>query len=288
MARLVSRWMLLGLLSLALGCNALRDPGDITPDSLLHAAKSSPTSISVDIYWARTTPTDPEWHDKLWEAVQEDCVPVETRRALAENGLRVGVVGGNPNPMIARLLNPEPDATPEEREQKILSGMAKVTRRLLTLRPGQRGEIQSTDSVSDFTLIRHRAGQLTGRPYQSAQGLYAMEIERKEGDRIEVELVPEVHYGQPKMQFTSAGPGVMVHRLGRDVEVFDDLRTQVSLTSGEMLVVAALPNSGSKLGGLFHTCEGPDGSQQKILLIRLSQVPRSDLLAGRDGSWPWD
>lgn len=288
MSRLACWTMLLGPLLVALGCNSLRDPGDITPESLLQAAQSSPTAVAVDIYWAKTSANDPQWHDKLWDSVQEERLPVETRRALAENGLRAGVVGGTPNTTIARLLDPDPEATPEERQQATLSGTAKVTRRLLTLRPGQRGEIQSTDSPSDCTLIRRRDGELTGKPYAAAQGLYALQLERKEGDRIELELVPEVHYGQMKMRVIATGPGALAQRAVREVDIFDELRTKVSLTSGEMLIISALPNSGCQLGGMFHTGEGPDGPQQRILMIRLSQVPKSQTLAKRDNAWPWD
>jgi hypothetical protein len=37
-----------------------------------------------------------------------------------------------------------------------------------------------------------------------------------------------------------------------------------------------LPEAGSRLGHYFHTVDTPDGPQQKLVLIRLAQVPRSD------------
>lgn len=287
MRRLVQAVVLLGAI-MAQGCGSLRNPGDITPESLLQAAHASPQSVALDIYWARVAAQEPAWHDALWESVQEERIQVEVRRALAENGLRAGVVGGNPNNAIVRLLNPNPEATPEQREQAALSGEAKVTRRMMSLRQGQRGEVQATPSAVDCTLIRRREGELTGRPYSRAQGLYAVEVIRREGDRIELELTPEVQHGQPKMQYTAAGPGTVVQRPGQDREIFDDLRTRVSLVSGEMLVVAPLPDAASKLGGMFHTTAGVEGAQQRILLVRLSQVPPSKALAEQTAAWPWD
>jgi hypothetical protein len=43
-----------------------------------------------------------------------------------------------------------------------------------------------------------------------------------------------------------------------------------------MLVLMSLPNSGSRLGHYFHTVDSADGPQQKLILIRLAQVPPSD------------
>ncbi len=288
MRRLVQAGTVVFALLVSQGCGSMRNPGDITPESLLQTAHASSESVSLDIYWARTAAQQPDWHTAMWESVQEDRIPVEVRRRLAENGLRAGVVGGNPNTTIARLLNPDPSASPEERAQAALSGEAKVTRRLMPLRPHQRGEVQATDSAINCTVIRRHDGELTGRPYTTAQGIYTLELLRKEGDRIELELTPEVQHGLPKMQYTTAGPGVVIQRPGRETEVFDDLATRVSLVSGEMLLVAPLPDAGSKLGGMFHVTHGADGPQQRILMVRLSQVPRTKSLAQERTAWPWD
>ena len=64
-----------------------------------------------------------------------------------------------------------------------------------------------------------------------------------------------------------------------DREVFDRLRISVKLAPGEMLVLMSLPDSGSRLGHYFHTVESADGPQQKLILIRLAEVPASDTFA---------
>ena len=46
-----------------------------------------------------------------------------------------------------------------------------------------------------------------------------------------------------------------------------------------MLVLMSLPDAGSRLGQYFHTVESPDGPQQKLILIRLAEVPPSDTFA---------
>jgi hypothetical protein len=41
----------------------------------------------------------------------------------------------------------------------------------------------------------------------------------------------------------------------------------------------SLPDAGSRLGHFFHTVESSDGTQQKLILIRLADVPPSDSFA---------
>jgi len=57
------------------------------------------------------------------------------------------------------------------------------------------------------------------------------------------------------------------------------LQLSVRLAPGEMLLLMSLPKSGSRLGHYFHTVDSADGPQQKLILIRLAQVPPSDTFA---------
>ncbi len=66
----------------------------------------------------------------------------------------------------------------------------------------------------------------------------------------------------------------------RDREVYDRLRMNVRLSAGEMLVLMSLPDSGSRLGDYFHTVDSPQGKQEKLILLRLVEVPPSDTFAG--------
>jgi hypothetical protein len=81
------------------------------------------------------------------------------------------------------------------------------------------------------------------------------------------------------MKLAGGDEGVWHQAMQRDREVFDRLRMNVHLAPGDMLVIMSLPNSGSRLGHYFHTVESPDGPQQKLILIRLAEVPQSDAFA---------
>ncbi len=272
------------------GCQSIGDPGELTSDSLLKAAQSSPDAVTLDIYWARADRDDSEFADALWQGVQEDRIPVEVRCGLAAEGLRAGVVGGTPSEEIVRLLNPDGKALDEiaESATPLTAAAAKVTRRLRQLRLGTRLEIQASDTPRTMPLLRSTPDGLVGKTFADAQGIYAVELASSDANRAVLNISPELHYGQPRMKYTPAGPGMVVQQLARDVELFDHLRTEVALAPGEMLVVTSLPGSQSRLGGLFHHVESSEGKQQKYLLVRLSQVPQpKSLAAASDTAWPW-
>jgi hypothetical protein len=65
----------------------------------------------------------------------------------------------------------------------------------------------------------------------------------------------------------------------RDHEVFQQMRISVKLAPGELLVLMRLPDAGSRLGQYFHTVDSTNGPQQKLILIRLADVPPGDAFA---------
>lgn len=273
------------------GCQSIGDTGSVTSDSLLKAASSSPDAVTLDIYWARTELDDTKFAEALWANVQEDRLPVELRNALADDGLRAGIVGGTPSEELVHLLNPDGvdvTAAADDSTGSLAAKPAKVTRRLKQLRPADRLELQSGEVVPSFPLLRGQGGKLVGRSFEGAQGIYALEASHTPEGRAKIDLIPELHHGQAQMRYVPLGPGAVTQKLQREIEPFEELRTKVELAPGEMLVVTSLPGCETRLGSLFHHTSEAGSKQQKYLLLRLSQVPESQALATHsDSSWPW-
>jgi len=285
------------------GCQSIGGPGELTPESLLQVAESSPDAVTLDIYLAKRQLDGKgetvAFDDSLWSSVQEDRIPIELRNALAQNGLRAGVVGGTPSKQVMELLDPNGTSLVADSDQVDLSdenqideeeliSAGKVTRNLRQLRPGRRAEILTSEQPRTLPLFRRVGDSLVSDTYNDAQGVYALKVIKSQGQQVELELTPELHFGQPRMQYTPLGPGMVTQRLARETEVFSDLRTKAWLAPGEMLLVSSLPQPGHKLGGLLHRTSSEAGTEQQYLLIRLSQVPTSNVLAASDDSiWPW-
>ena len=74
--------------------------------------------------------------------------------------------------------------------------------------------------------------------------------------------------------------GILRQEAKRDRKVFKELEITTSLSPGEMLVMMGRPDAGGKLGAYFHSVDVATAHQQKLIVIRLAQVPQSQSFLG--------
>jgi hypothetical protein len=275
-------WALLWTV-LAGGCRLFDQTESTHEYSPLRPARQSPDSVTLEIIWARFPMNDPQLTDAMWQEIDETQLPTAVRRELANNGFRVGVVGGTLPDAIAELLSPKapppaaqatPEAGADETQNQLLAEPT-VHRRILQLRRGHRAEIQASEVYPSLPLLVHQDRELGGRTYQDAQAIFALRVDPQPDQTAIVELTPELHCGTPRLRWTSEDDGILRQAPLRDREIFSALRVKTPLAPGEMLVMTCLPDSGSRLGYYFHTVDAAEGRQQKLILIRLAQVPTS-------------
>ena len=254
--------------------------------SPLRPAEASPDSVRMEIIWARFAAEDPALNESAWREIDETQIAPAVRRELARNGFRVGVIGGSLPDAIARALGSGETAEGESSETD-KSNVASLTAepvvhgRIQQLRRKQRSEIQASDIHASLPLLTGSGKELSGRTYCNAQAMYALCVDPQPDQTVLVELTPELHHGQARLRFTrdDDNMGLLRQAPMRDREVFRQLRMSVRLAPGEMLVLMGLTDAGSRLGHYFHTVDSSDGPQQKLILIRLAEVPRSDMFA---------
>jgi hypothetical protein len=278
-------------IALASGCHLFSDGAIVKGHSPLQPMAASPDSVALEIIWARFKQNDPELNDSVWSQIDETQLPPAVRRELADNGFRAGVMAGTPPLAIARVIDlkiepasdalakqaaPADDFSPSGDQPPDLMKEPSVKRRLLQLRRGRRAEIQASEVLESVPLLVHSGRELGGRTYHDAQAIYALRVDPQPDQTVGVELTPELHYGQSRVRWTGGDDGILRQAPARDHEVFESMRMNVHLAPGEMLVLMSLPDVGSRLGHYFHTVDSADGPQQKLVLVRLAQVPRSD------------
>ena len=125
-------------------------------------------------------------------------------------------------------------------------------------------------------LLINNGTELTGHTYEQAEAIYSLRVDPRPDRTAIVELTPELHHGAPRWRWTGGDDGVVHQASLKERQVFDRLRMSVKLAPGEMLVLMSMPDSGSSLGHYFHTVDSADGPQQKLILIRLAEVPPSN------------
>lgn len=264
-------------------------PASRKSHSPLQPAQASPDSVAMNIVWARFPANDPVLDDAAWREIDETQIDPAVRRELLNNGLRAGVISGSLPSAIAKIVHQDdrPESSPEDGESTTAAKLQ--TADLLTepivhgrtsrLRRKQRTEIQASEIYPSLPLLVSGGAELGGHTYEQAQAVYALRVDPQPDRTTMVELTPELQYGQPRLRITGGEEGFFRQASMKDREVFDRLRLSVKLAPGEMLVLMSLPDAGSRLGHYFHTVDSADGLQQKLILIRLAEVPPSDTFA---------
>lgn len=265
----------------------MSDEAVVQGTSPLRPARPSPDSVQMEVIWARCPLGDAEINDTVWSQIDETQVAPDVHRELARNGFRIGVIAGTPPDAIARVLNME---SAEPRNAADSTGLqsldllheTKVHGSRRNFRRGERMEILASENMAAMPLLVSRGRELGGRTYRDAQAIYALRIDPQPDQTVNVELTPEIHFGPSQLRWSGGDEGmdVVLRQLPmREREVFESMRMNVRLAPGEMLMLAGLPDSGSRPGHYFHTAQSSSGPEQKIVLIRLAQVPQSDTFA---------
>ena len=267
------------------GCRLLIDDEAVVQGrSPLQAARPSPDSVTMEIIWARFPAGDPAINLEAWREIDETQLSPSVQSELANNGLRAGIIGTRLPEPIARALHhgestPEPLAPDAETETVQLAAEPIVHGRVQRLRRNQRSEIQASEVYASLPLILRDGRELSGKTYQQAQAIYALRVDPQSDRTVRVELMPEIHHGSARVRWTGGEDGILRQAPLRERELFDQLRLTARLAPGEMLILMSLPDAGSRLGHYFHAVDSADGPQQKLILIRLAEVPPSDTFA---------
>lgn len=243
--------------------------------SVLRPAQASPDSVTIEVFLVRVPETRLAKLDEVWLHADEQVLDAQVRRELSRNGFRAGVIGPSPPPGLADLLQLDASAVvPDNLWQSVsLDKQAMITGHRKPMRPNKRLEIQ-LEPVHDVAplFIATDAG-LAGDDYELAQGQYAIQWTPLRQGRIRLEITPELDYGTPRNQYT-VGEGYDIHRhVARNRKVFEQLRMHAPLSAGQMLIISGDGNGSGSLGHFYHSVPTSNGSEHRIILVRLAQVP---------------
>ena len=244
------------------------------PKSLLRTATSSPSSVAIEVLLVLVAPERLGQLNDVWLHADEQIIAADTRRELARNGFRAGVIGPSLPPGFAELL--ELDATPMAEEspwQSLPLDRRATQHRFRQLRPKTRVEIQASSVHEEVPLFVSTDDGLVGDSYALAQAIYALQWTPLPQGRIEVEVTPELHHGQPATRYTPGEGHDWRMQVAKSREVFEQLQIRAALSAGQMLVISGEPESSGRLGHFFHTLSAADGNEHKFVIIRLAQVP---------------
>lgn len=254
------------------------------PQSLLKSVETAPDSVALEIFQVRVPAIDEELDQQLWQSVDEQRVALEVRQELIRNGFRAGVLGGTIPDKLATYLKLESEL-PETQAERIITGEnadPSVTRRVVQLDKSDSATIQVSSLQDKLHVLMNEEGGLRGRSYEQVQAVYAMRAEAIAGQRVHLRLIPELQHGELRNRYAGSDQGIFLVTPSRERELYDELEIGVEMTPGELLIVGGLPDASGSLGHAFHAESKRGPAELKIVLIRLVEVPGSEILTESD------
>jgi hypothetical protein len=161
------------------------------------------------------------------------------------------------------------------------SALPRVTRRVVQVNRHEQTSIQACEPRDEAQVLISDEGRLWGDAFQQVQGMYALQAEAAPGQRVKVRLTPELHHGEMRMRYSGHDQGIMLKMPSQEREIFQRLAMEAKLAPGDLLVLGSLPDARASLGGVFHTSNAAGREERKLIVLRLLQVPRSEILADK-------
>ena len=259
----------LGLaMTAVVGCSLNRSSSGVRQDNLITRIGSStggqliePKRCLVTVVILSRPLHDPVINDALWRSADEQVVESSTRRALEENGLRIGLLTGSLPGEVDELVKAPPPHKVEPAKYILPDGVPGF----ITLGP----------PAPQASLFLNRNGQATGKEYQDASGRLRVTTRYEGTTKVALRVVPEILHGpiQQSIGTLSTGgtysPQQFSIKNGQQEETLRELAASLTLQPDQAIAIGCRPDRPHSLGSFLFTEPeaNSDRINQKVVLI---------------------
>ncbi|WZO98648.1 hypothetical protein EP7_000228 [Isosphaeraceae bacterium EP7] len=206
---------------------------------------------------------DPLLVKTLWQTVDDQSISPESRRLLAANGIRAGILSGGLPPEVERLLQ---EQTPVAE---------RGVRTTVTVPDGSHYLVQPSPAVQSASLLVNLGDSATGKEYTNAKGIFRLTTHQDGPEGVSLNFLPEVHHGQVRNGYAAAPnlspyePEEFVFKQGQDESVFRELAIHLVVQPGQIAILGALSDRDRSLGDFFFISNeaNSDRLMRSVVLI---------------------
>lgn len=257
---------------LTTGCQLIRAPAGLHQANKIPALRPPPDAVALDIVFIERPMGDALLGTELWKHVDEVAsLSSDTRGMLRQNGLRVGVVGSHPPEALQTMLGLRSDYAyePAAEQAKLLVGHKSV------VRSGGETEIQTSPEYERCTISCVADSGARSREYELARCLFRVTSTRIEDGWVRLDFVPQVQFGPEQLRHV-AGDGGWQFSNTQKSDVLFTQRFSLTIGTGEMVVITMRDEPPGSLGRVFFAGPEEHPQVQRVLLVRLGDMPKVD------------
>jgi len=268
-------WAISLLVMVALsGCATWKE--ESTPPSELPQAPISDTTVVFEMARISLSTEDEHSLKDMWTEIDEQILPLEKRRELAKNGVRVGLLNFHVPPELRAILKKstgKKDAIGTELVR--VDGDASVAINRRRFPAGKRSEYVMVPAQPQLTVLQPSEGTIVGKTFDDAECKLILISSPDNDGRVSLSVVPEIHHGQAKQRY-SGGDGMLRIETRKERMVLEQLAFTAKLKPAQVLVLTSSPEA-KGLGRVFFEREHAGIRRRQILLLRLAGSQFDDL-----------
>ena len=260
-------------------------------------SRIAPDAVGLEVAVVQIDSDQEEDFETYWRQLDSQELPVELRKRLDQNGVRVGVMASHPPTVFHGLVGPrtiDPASLSKfERElhkKRLLrpqSRMVEHTR--ISNREGQSHPVSVSGVHPEISWIVRSENQQTVGAGKTVQGVMTVTTYPQGDGSVRLVIRPEIHHGLAKTRIGVAERSYLM-KSGQSVTPVDELKFDVSLRSGESIVLAPTSDV-ADLGELLFGIGGqksevaepksskPVRPKHRMLMIRVVQTQMDDLFS---------
>ena len=273
------------------GCAKLDQPTKKTSLTFPKGRLAS-DAVGLEVGVAQLDSHQEETFESFWNLLDQQELPIELRKLLDQNGLRVAVMPIHPPSLLNELVDPKP-VDPEKLNEfekqlhakKLLRPQPRmIIHDRISNREGQAHEVATSDVQGETSWVIRNGDEQTAGFGNQVRGMMSITTYPNGDGSVRLLLRPEIHHGQSRPRI-GVGQRSFLVESSQHVTPVDELKFEVTLRPGESLVVAPTKDI-AELGGILLGSHGnavgnSDSKRavptHRILMVRVVQTQMDDL-----------